>query len=125
MFHGYPYTDFHELNLDQFLSRFKSLLAEWAKMQTDFDDMQDKLDELQDIFDLVTKDMPAYIKTVLVQKLKEILTSMIYVWISDDGYIVYYIPDGWEDVIFNTTGWDIEIPDREYGHLVLSLYVNN
>lgn len=29
MFHNYPYTDFHELNLDWFLQRFKELENEW------------------------------------------------------------------------------------------------
>ena len=29
MFHNYPYTDFHELNLDWFLKRFKELEDEW------------------------------------------------------------------------------------------------
>jgi len=30
--HDYPYTDFHELNLDWFLNKFNSLLTEWDKM---------------------------------------------------------------------------------------------
>ena len=31
----YPYTDFHELNLDWFLSRFHSLLQEWTDLAAD------------------------------------------------------------------------------------------
>lgn len=29
MFHNYPYNDFHEMNLDWFLNKFKELQAEW------------------------------------------------------------------------------------------------
>ena len=45
---------------------------------------------------------------------------MIFVGINDDGYIVYYIPEEWKDITFNTTGLDIQIDDMEYGRLVLS-----
>ena len=34
--------------------------------------------------------------------------------------IVAYIPDGWDDIIFNTTGYDITIADTDFGHLTLN-----
>lgn len=34
MFNKYPYTDFHELNLDWFLSQFKELVADWEDFHT-------------------------------------------------------------------------------------------
>lgn len=54
------------------------------------------------------------------QIIRKCIATMIFVEISDDGYIVYYIPQNWRDITFNTTGLDIDIPDREYGRLVLS-----
>lgn len=48
------------------------------------------------------------------------IATMIFVEISDAGYIVYYIPEHWEDIDFNTTGLDIMIYGTEYGRLVLS-----
>lgn len=55
--------------------------------------------------------------------IKEALAKMIYVDISDDGYIVYHIPDEWSEVDFKTTGLDIDLPyQSEYGHLVLRLW---
>lgn len=50
----------------------------------------------------------------------DFLATMIFVEISDAGYFVYYIPESWEDITFNTTGLDISIPDTEYGRLILS-----
>ena len=35
MVNKYPYTDFHELNLDWFLRQFKTLKAEWAALVAD------------------------------------------------------------------------------------------
>lgn len=48
------------------------------------------------------------------------IATMIFVEITDAGYIVYYIPETWNDITFNTTGVDITIPDVDYGRLVLS-----
>lgn len=50
----------------------------------------------------------------------EHLATMIFVTISDEGYFVYYIPETWEDITFNTTGLDITIDGYDYGRLVLS-----
>lgn len=48
------------------------------------------------------------------------IATMIFVEINNEGYFVYYIPETWDDIKFNTTGLDIIIPDTEYGRLVLS-----
>lgn len=52
------------------------------------------------------------------------LATMIFVTISDEGYIIYTIPSNWENITFNTTGLDIEnnigVGNYDYGHLVLS-----
>ena len=54
------------------------------------------------------------------QIIREYLATMIFVEISDAGYFVYYIPESWDDITFNTTELDISIPDTDYGRLVLS-----
>ena len=63
----------------------------------------------------------SYAKEVL----EKFIANMIYVDISDSGYIIYHIPESWNDIKFYTTGLDITVPtENEYGHLVLSLYDN-
>lgn len=53
--------------------------------------------------------------------IKESLATMIFVEINNAGYIVYWIPDSWDEITFNTTGLDINVDLMpEYGHLVLS-----
>lgn len=70
----------------------------------------------------------------LEQLIQKYLANMIYVYISDAGYIIYYIPESWNDIQFNTTGLDItndqlsddkHVANYDYGHLVLSMYVNS
>lgn len=80
-------------------------------------------DELEKIkSDLAyVKDKIEHFDTEVIEKyLEEHVAKMIFVEINDDGYIVYYIPDSWNEIEFNTTGLDITIPNVEYGHLVLS-----
>ena len=56
--------------------------------------------------------------------IREYLATMIFVTISDSGYIVYNIPANWKSITFNTTGLDIAnnigVGNYDYGHLVLS-----
>lgn len=56
--------------------------------------------------------------------IREFLATMIFVTISDSGYIIYNIPANWQSITFNTTGLDIGnnigVGNYDYGHLVLS-----
>lgn len=51
--------------------------------------------------------------------IQEYLATMIFVEIPD-GHFVYYIPESWDDINFETTGYDVEISGYDYGHLVLN-----
>lgn len=80
----------------------------------------DEIDKLRQELKVV-QDWIANFDTSYAEKvLREYIATMIFVEISDAGYIIYYVPERWEDITFNTTGLDIEIPEREYGRLVLS-----
>lgn len=48
LFEQFPYTNFHELNLNWFLSKFKALLADWDAMEIKFASLQDAVDALHD-----------------------------------------------------------------------------
>ena len=51
------------------------------------------------------------------------LVHLVFFGLNEDGHWVAYIPEGWDDIIFNTAGYDINIPDTEYGQLVLSFLI--
>ena len=77
------------------------------------DELKAELKVVQDWIDNVDT---SYAESII----REYLATMIFVEISDAGYFVYYIPERWDDITFNTTGLDITIPDTDYGRLVLS-----
>ena len=72
--------------------------------------------ELQQVQEWIDNFDTSYAESII----REYLATMIFVRISDAGYFVYYIPESWDDITFNTTGLDITIPDTDYGRLVLS-----
>lgn len=43
----YPYTDFHELNLDWFLAEFKKVVDEWIQMKREFNDLESAVIDLR------------------------------------------------------------------------------
>ena len=80
----------------------------------EFDELKEELAQIQEWID--------NFDTTYVEKIiEESLLKMIIVGLTDDGYFIYFIPEGWEDIEFNTTEYDIIVPSYpEYGHLVLS-----
>lgn len=80
-----------------------------------------ELDELRSDMETVQKWIANFNTSYAEQIIKEYLATMIFVEISDAGYIVYYIPSNWNSIQFNTTGLDVDVAEQpEYGHLVLS-----
>lgn len=79
-----------------------------------------QIEELKKELEVVQKWIADFNTSFAEEIIKKYLATMIFVEISDSGYIVYYIPERWEDIQFETTGLDVEIPNIEYGRLVLS-----
>ena len=85
----------------------------------------DELTKLKEDLTTVQNWIDNYDTSYAKEVLEKFIANMIYVDISDSGYIIYHIPESWNDIKFYTTGLDITIPtENEYGHLVLSLYDN-
>ena len=118
------------LSYYELLCKVVSKLNELIEKYASFDDV---VAELQSAIDELQKQIDAFDTTYIEKLIKDKLTNMIYVGISDAGYIIYYIPESWNDVSFNTTGLDISneelannghIDNYEYGRLVLSMYAD-
>lgn len=85
------------------------------------DELAKLREDLTTVQEWIKTDNTAYIKNIV----EKYIAGMIYVDISDSGYIIYHVPESWNDIKFYTTGLDITVPtESEYGHLVLSLYDN-
>lgn len=80
-----------------------------------------ELNELKKELDAVNKWIDDFDTSYIEKIVTQYLSTMIFVEISNSGYIIYNIPENWESITFNTTGLDITLDlQPEYGHLVLS-----
>ena len=118
------------LSYYELLCKVVSKLNELIEKYASFDDM---VEEIQSAIDALQKQIDEFDTTYIEKLIKDKLANMIYVWISDAGYIIYYVPESWDDISFNTTGLDISneelannghIANYEYGRLVLSMYAD-
>ena len=119
------------LSYYELLCKVVSKLNELIEKYASFDDM---VEEIQTAIDALQKQIDEFDTTYIEKLIKDKLANMIYVWISDAGYFIYYIPESWNDVSFNTTGLDISneelannghVANYEYGRLVLSMYADS
>lgn len=59
--------------------------------------------------------------TTAEQIITNYIGTMVFFGLTDNGYFVAYIPETWDDITFQTTGWDVIVSDMpEYGHLCLA-----
>ena len=114
----------------ELLCKVVSKLNELIEKYASFDDV---VEEIQTAIDALQKQIDEFDTTYIEKLIKDKLANMIYVWVSDAGYIIYYVPESWDDISFNTTGLDItneqladngHIANYEYGRLVLSMYAD-
>lgn len=82
-------------------------------------EFSEELAELKSELGAVQKWIDDFDTSYIEKVVREYLATMIFVEISDAGYFIYYIPRTWKDIVFKTTGLDVEIADTEYGRLVL------
>lgn len=93
--------------INDLIDQDKVLIDEIDKLKAELEQIQKFIDSLD----------TEWVENII----SEHLATMIFVEITNGGYIVYNIPDSWNDITFNTTGLDIELELMpEYGHLVLS-----
>ena len=124
----FPYTDFHELNLDWIIAHFKEFIEKIQSLETWRTEHEAAYEELKDLYDdIVSGNFPDSMKNALenwvringVDIIGE-LVKMVFFGITIDGYFVAYIPDSWDEITFGTTGLDDFPAGVEYGHLTLS-----
>ena len=127
----FPNTRTYDSDLGWLIKTVKQItelvsgLEDW-KMQH-----EEEYDQLKALYDaLMSGNFPpsiveAFNKWAAANMPNLIQEMILTVWfgITDDGYFVAYIPESWQDIIFNTTGLDIIIPGYEYGRLVLSFNI--
>lgn len=81
---------------------------------------EEEIEELRKQIAEIEKTLENFDSVGVKKIIEKYLATMIFLEISDAGYIIYNIPERWEEIIFNTQGVDIDIKGAEYGRLILS-----
>ena len=90
------------------------------EMVNNLNGLNDELASLRAAIAQIQQWIDSFDTSMISKWINEHLMSMFFVEITDDGYFVIYIPEGWKDVSFSTSGWDEVIPPPlDYGHLIL------
>lgn len=124
----YPYTDFHELNFDAFITEFKGFVEALSKLDEWVTNHEEEYKELKEAVDkLMSGDFtPEFVEALLKwcrSNMEEIFAEfmkMVFFGLTDDGYFIAYIPESWDEITFGTTGLDDFPEGIDYGHLTLS-----
>lgn len=127
----FPYTDPNLYNDDWLLSKMKELLVKMDELEawkTEYEQAYEDFKKM--VEDIEAGNFPESIREAFSKWMRENafdlvgeLVKMVFFGITDDGYFVAYIPEGWDDIIFNTTGYDISIAGYDYGHLTMSFEI--
>lgn len=131
MFHSYPYTDLHELNLDDWIAKVKEHTEqitdlytqvekpeqEWERLQVEIDAMQVEIDKLKagDYLDVFIPQILQAIDEALPEMIGRLMNLFVF-GLTKDGYFTAMYPDNLDNITFDT----IADPESDlYGHLVL------
>lgn len=91
------------------------------EMIESMNDLNETVEQMQDAIGQIQSWIDNFDASIITEWLNDNLAKMIFVELSDSGYIAYHIPNSWQEIQFNTTGLDINVDlQPEYGHLVLS-----
>ena len=128
-FFEFPHTRTYDSDLGWLLKEYDALSEAYKTLTDCCSDVQSRLKALETLYnDIMSGNFPPEIKDAFYRWMRTnaiqiiaMLATTVFFEISDAGYWVAYIPDSWNDIIFNTTGLDITLAlQPQYGHLVLS-----
>ena len=130
-FFEFPHTRTYDADLGWLIKNFKTIVETVEGLEAWRAQFEEEYQELLDFYNQILsgqipEGMEQAINNWMQRNALNIvgeLVKMVFFGITQDGYFVAYIPEGWDDIIFNTTGYDISIPDIDFGHLTLSFEI--
>lgn len=90
------------------------------KLIDDNKEIIDMYDEIKEEVEQIQEWIDNFDEEELYKIIEEYIATMVFFGLTNSGYFVAYIPESWESISFETTGYDTFIDIMpEYGHLVL------
>ena len=128
----FPHTRTYDSDLGWLIKTVKKITELVEGLEDWKTDHKEEYDQLKALYDAVmsgnfpesvTNAFNKWMKANAIDIVGE-MAKLVFFGLNDKGYWVAYIPESWDDIIFNTTELDIHIPEYpEYGRLVLSFNV--
>lgn len=124
----FPHTRTYDSDLGWLIKHVNEYDEVIAALNNWIAENEPKFEDFQKLYDmLMSGDLPPGVQEGINEWMRNHavdvvgeLVKMVFFGLTDDGYFVAFIPESWDDIIFNTTDYDIFIPDTDYGRLVLS-----
>lgn len=132
-FFEFPHTRTYDADLGWLIKKVSSYNEVIEALDAWIEEYQPKIEDFENLYNMMMAgNLPEGVQRGIEDWLSRNaidligkLVKMVIFNITDDGYFVAYIPESWDEIIFNTTGLDISLAlQPEYGHLVLS-YAGN
>ena len=128
LFPQYPYINLNDLNLDYLLKHMKELVQAVGNLDSWREEHEKEYEELKQLYDdIVSGNFPDAMKDALynwvVRNSESIIAEsikMAFFGLTDDGHLIVYIPDSWDEITFGTSGYDDFPAGVDFGHLTLS-----
>lgn len=130
-FNNYPYTDFHELNLDWCIEQIKTLITAIEELDERTKEVEELYQKMMDIYNnllemykkIIAGEIPQPIIDTILRWCRQNIPALIAEAVKNvlfgldyDGHFVAYIPESWDFLHFDT----IMDPNSDfYGHLLL------
>lgn len=106
--------------VEHYLDYVADLMNQW-----NIDFTKEIEDELREMWELINNGMEGAAQEWLEKNLEWLFTEVakqVYFGLTLNGYFVAYIPDGWDDIIFDT---GMVYGEDTYGRLILRWDVDN
>ena len=128
-FFEFPHTRTYDSDLGYIIKHLGSYDEVIQTLNDWIAENEPKLDDFEQLYNMMMSgNLPPGVQEGINKWMQEhaldivgSLVKMVIFGLTDDGHFVAFIPDSWDDIIFNTTGLNISLALMpEYGHLVLS-----
>lgn len=127
-FNEFPHTRNYDSDLGWLIESVKKLVECCEGVNEWKNEFEKAYEGLKKIYDQIAAgNLPEEIKESLYKWTEENainivgnIVKSVFFGLTDSGYFIAYIPDSWDDITFNTTGYDTIVQGIGYGHLTLS-----